>query len=70
VKLEGMGEEGELDLAKRLAQGVTREHAEDVLVSVAADEREPEPLLPLAFPVGRVQAADTSTAFPTMDSIS
>jgi hypothetical protein len=70
VELDGAAEEGELKPVQGLAEGVTAEKPEDVLVSVAAEEREAVPLAPLALPVGAAQAADTSTAFPTMASTS
>ncbi len=70
MQLESAAEEGELELVEGLAQGVTPEKPEHVLVSVAAEEREAVPLAPLALPVGAAQAADTSTAFPTMASTS
>jgi hypothetical protein len=51
MDLERAREERELEVTQRLAQRVAREQAVDVLVSVAAHERELEPLGPLAIPV-------------------
>ncbi len=51
VNLERAREERELETTQRLAQRVAREQAVDVLVSVAAHERELKPLGPLAIPV-------------------
>ena len=70
VNLEGARQKRELQFVERRVRRITAEQAVQVLVSVAAQEREAEPFGPLVLPVGRAQAADTSSAFPTMASTS